>query len=323
MKKTKYIKTIILFTALPLFLISQNSSPKFDRTVLKGIKGRISNSIVVQKNIRDHDPVKYFKSVREGFKMPSDHIKEIMHAEKQYTESMIDIAYTETSSANNFLFEESLGEIYNGDKWQKDYRYKRIYDTSENLIEDTYKSWTNDKVVYLEKISLTYDKNNNITEYIAQWNEPDAPDLNRDRWIYIYDDDNHMIETVYQHWRENNWLSESKTLYSYENNNLGEILNQDWDGNDWINDWKDSYIFDENNNRIAEFYQQWEDNQWVDVDRSTHSYDGNNNRVAGFGEKWDGNAWITAWKDSCSYDSNNNQIAFLFSRWNGEEWVNV
>ena len=56
------------------------------------------------------------------------------------------------------------------------------------------------------------------------------------KWTYIYDVNNNLIEDLYQNWDGSNWVNVEKYSYAYDvNNNLIERLEQNWDGSNWVN----------------------------------------------------------------------------------------
>ena len=154
-----------------------------------------------------------------------------------------------------------------------------------------------------------------MNELWQRWEDSSWGDW--DKITYTYDANNNMIEELRELWDRNSyWVNNWKITYTYDaNNNKIEDLYQEWMLN-WVNSSKYTYTYDGNNNRIEDLFQGWDGSNWETWGKITYTNDTNNNMIE-FDESW----W--AGKHTFTYDESNNMIEDLVIYWDSTSWVNV
>ena len=120
---------------------------------------------------------------------------------------------------------------------------KTVLDNGFLLIEELRQDWDGSNWIDSDKITYTYDVNNNMIEYL--WQDWDGSNwVNYWKYTYTYDMNNNLIEGIEQNWNGSNWVNDRKRTYTYDgNNNRIEQLLQTWDGFNWVNYWKNTYTY--------------------------------------------------------------------------------
>ena len=216
---------------------------------------------------------------------------------------------TESRKQKADFFEKFNKEIFskrNTNWWEPDtiYMYdednpypleRRVfsYDKGKCTIDLT-QIWNDEQWVDDEKVTYTYDIQNNMTEILAQiWNWDSEKWENEERMIYTYDSQNNIDTSVYQFW----------------------IFGQ------WDNIWKEINAYDAQNNIIEIIAQEWE-TQWVNSEKCSNSYNTFNNLEESLYEYWEDGEWNEFWKETYSYNELNNITELLYEILENDQWEN-
>ena len=187
-----------------------------------------------------------------------------------------------------------------------------LYDTDNNLVEQTYLSWSDGVWEDYFKVVYTYDTSNNNTGLLGyQW------DIGTAQWVVIYrvtityNANNDFIFILEEYWEDGQWKNDDKleiTYYaagkinqytSYEWSNTGGVwdiegrgtatynatmqltsmLDEYWTGTAWENDEKTLFTYNADDKITQKLYQEWEDAVWITDSKTVYDLDTNSNRL--------------------------------------------
>ncbi len=214
----------------------------------------------------------------------------------------------------------------NTQQWANDTINYREYDGNNNLIINIH----SDELYFWDRLLYTYDENENLIQKIYQ-NRSNGTWINK--WIDLCTyENNNQTQKIIQEWDNNTeeWINRWQHLYTYDDNNsLTQEIEQTWDSNteEWLNHYQYLYTYDENGNKTQTIKLYWHSDteEWLNSWLYLYTYDNNNNQTQDLRQTWDSNTeeWNNAWQDLYSYDENGNLIQRLYQNWNDdtEEWI--
>jgi len=178
--------------------------------------------------------------------------------------------------------------------------------------------WLSQRYMYI------YDAQNNIQETLVQdwysnkWN-------NVIKTTYYYNTQNYCIESLSQFWNFG-WIDSRKTFFNYDaQNNIIEQWSQIWEGHQWVNDMRYSYLYNSQNNMLEELIQWWKyTEQWANWRNYTYQHDSIGNAIEKLCNVWDPDLeeWYLPYKWIFTYDAQNNITEELYHHRNVyNEWV--
>ena len=176
----------------------------------------------------------------------------------------------------------------------------------------------------LTKITAAIDDHNNPTEYMFyEWNETEWELTFGLKTMYIYNNEDNIIEETTQFFEVGIWLNTDHKTYEYNQSGyLVKETGQDWENEMWVNDWKDEYTNGNQGEWLEIVYYNWEENDWLPDERDTDIvwYDWENFQVESATlQDWTGE-WINHLKFSVEYTGND--YVATTEKFMDEYWVN-
>jgi hypothetical protein len=239
--------------------------------------------------------------------------------------------------------------VANNNNWINDYKYNKVYDDSNNLLEEfQYKwdtisnSWRNNLHYFVEfdalgkktgtktlkwdistntwnvnsKTIYTLDNQDYVIEAVSfYWNNQNNDWDNFRKEFFTYDENYRTIEYWFQDWKSsiNDWESVSKILYTYATDNVDiERIIQAWNvgGNNWVNHSRRSFVDEE---RTQTLYQNWQTGgfSWLNDELLTYIYDENEKLIETNSQKWHfgTQTWRNSYKNLYNYAPNGDILA--------------
>ena len=142
------------------------------------------------------------------------------------------------------------------------------------------------------------------------------------RYLYDYSPSGKMTVELYQHWLNNQWVTNERRTSTYDaNGNQLTYLYEQWSNNQWVNRFRYTSTYDANGNQLTYLYEQWSNNRWVNSLRETSTYDANGNQLTSLGEYWSSNQWVYNDSSTSTYDANGNQLTYWYESWFFYNWL--
>jgi hypothetical protein len=225
-------------------------------------------------------------------------------------------------------------------KTQKVNRLKSATADGQLLDSVFYESWINNQWVPFLKELYEYDKNGNIVLYTPyMWNGQDGnfwePYPHKpwrkigDKIEYQYDQNDHMISSIYYIYYQRQYFASYKDEYTYDDGgNITSIIKFwiSYDGQVNYNT-KSEYTYDTNNNRTLEASYSWNQttSQWVGWNKYEYSFDANSNMTLAISYSWNQTTsqWVGGSKNEYSFDANSNMTLAISYSWDQttSQWV--
>lgn len=227
--------------------------------------------------------------------------------------------YNSAGFITGVYYENWLGTMW-GNKEKVTFTYDANNNLTSKLEEDSLSKWTN---LYL--FTFTYDSHNNMTSQIDQ-NWGGSEWQNMDKYTYKYDANNNLISEIYEYGNGTLWYNEDEYICTYNAANLRtDSLELNWYDTAWTNSYNYSMSYDKNNNRDSMSYEYWEsyNSSWTKEWLYVYSYDLHNNLLSDTSKEWNGIQWSVG-EDAYNYtyDTNNNRISYLYQYYDGISWEN-
>ncbi|MEN8191409.1 MAG: T9SS type A sorting domain-containing protein [Bacteroidota bacterium] len=208
-----------------------------------------------------------------------------------------------------------LYQNWDDSDWQNSFKAIYLYDDYDNWSGIVSFKWDSLNYVKTSMLSLSFDEENNLIEYLYQhW-------ISGQAWVnysvtrYTYDENNNLIQELFQNWNGSNWIDKHKYINGYEDNIKNISLFKHWSGFEWEDFFRYLYTYDENHNKVEDLYQYWHNSTWLDGNRHTYVYDSNNNMIEDLYQNWKDSNWADGYKYTYTYDENNNLIEELSQWW--------
>jgi hypothetical protein len=153
---------------------------------------------------------------------------------------------------------ESVSSQYNND-WVNTNKQEHDYNSNNNVIEYRNFEWNLDDSSWSishQKISYSYDQNNNLNEEINYYLNEDSTFENNSKTEYVFDANNNLNEEIYYVWEEDDsiWIGTDKTVLNYNTSYSFEDLILPFTDNQSLSYFSnmlntfEAYSFDENSN---------------------------------------------------------------------------
>lgn len=221
--------------------------------------------------------------------------------------------------SNNNLINET-GLLWNGNNWKNQFLITNSYDIYNNIMYSLWQVWGDSLWVNVSLNSYTYDANNNPIIYLYQiWDSTTW--INNFQITCTFDLNNNITSKYWQTWDSTTWENSSlDTTFIYDiNNNLISYLRKNWDSTSWANYHLFTYTYDINNNMMSFLDQIWNGTTWDNYSLSTYNYDVNDNMINCTNQDWDSTAWTNSEQYIYTYDSNNFKKSKVFKQWNSSD----
>ncbi len=115
---------------------------------------------------------------------------------------------------NDNLLQEKIREMWDNDIWNLYSKIIYSYDEYSNLIEKLGQGWNNGWID--DNInSFLYDENQNQIEWLYQ-SYYSGELINMFRYTNDFDENNNEIISIYEDWENDQWVYDTKYLYTYE-----------------------------------------------------------------------------------------------------------
>jgi hypothetical protein len=132
-----------------------------------------------------------------------------------------------------------------------------------------------------------------VQEWNGTWNDTQ-------RFIYEYDNAEHLIKDLTQTWTGSDWYNSMQNLYSYNPSGMiTQRLYQTYSASAWVNNRSYDYVYDNNNNRIEFTYKRWDITTGLLTGASykyLYTVDGNNLNTETIYQNW--NTDIPDWANN-------------------------
>lgn len=171
------------------------------------------------------------------------------------------------------------------------YRWLFLYNENNDLTEEKYQGWDDNKwnTYYIRNCS--YDSQNHIVDEIYQdWDG--ARLIYSDRYMYDYDNYNNQIEMIKMSWSDSLWLNSYKQFYIYDIlGNKTETKFFVWEIDCWHIAQKEFYNYNLTGFLILILRQGTIDSTDYNIHRNIYEYDLENNLISNTSQEWDNNSW--------------------------------
>jgi hypothetical protein len=222
----------------------------------------------------------------------------------------------------NILRESKYTWLPSSSDWlqilQKDY----VYDASQNMTEWKIKKYSGGSLIDRYKMVLFYDLNKNMIESIYTISNDGITWENNGRYLWQYDQNNNLIESLSQEWNGSYWEDEFKMTYQYDVNNLQtrETIQYN-DSTSWVNINQYLYSYDGSGNKIEHIKQNGEGSEWLNYERYTYEFTGSDDLLVKTYFLWDGTSWGYFNIEQNTYDEHENMIRTLYRDWESGAWA--
>ena len=232
-------------------------------------------------------------------------------------------------------------------------RIKITYNYNDDLSLNyfTMADWFNGEWIIYDKHTNSYNSEGNLESALWEWfNSSSGEWFKYAKDVYNYDSlgnrvvylrlyfngqefendfkyenyfkGTNLISSVQQQWVYNEWVSSSKSIYTYTPENVNDtIIFQDWINDQWINYQLNILEYDEELNIISNLAKRWQEDNWLNLGMGTFEYDVNNNCVLENWEIANNNNWENWFRIFYEYDDNNNLMHLFGEEWVNEQWV--
>ena len=309
-KKTKLIFLCLILVNLVSAQCSMDTITSFTFEIGSNIK------IPTKRDIRTFDDNQNeIKRLRQKWENENWH-------NQIYTTTEYDANQNETQ-----IFGYSWLDMQND--WKLIYSNKKIYNATEQLIEDlTQRLSTNTNELINESLDIyEYHDQNSIKMSLSQkWSDTSNEWVNKSKFSSEKTDD--KTTSISQIWetQTNSWVNKSTTERMIDaNGNTLEIITQNWDksSSTWLKINKLNYQYNDKN-KITEYTKQIGDqntNTWVNQNKYHKIYNENGLEKEFDIKEWDisKNDWINLSKYEYSYNSKNKITEDLFQVWDEEK----
>jgi hypothetical protein len=238
--------------------------------------------------------------------------------------------------------------------WQSSPQIKTfdyVYNTSNDIIAYTKKSWVGNTWLTNSKFMFTYNPNHVLTSTSnIIWNG--AKWVNYYRYTYTYDANDRLTGYLFETGNDSIWENSDQEIYTYVGSQNTYFLRQTWNGASWDNVKNESNTYDSNNNMITKVSQTWGAGAWINNMKDSAGYNLNNEKISSLSRKWKSNAWnnfkrtaftyslnqsvsvmqawdttMVAWENDLrtvsDFDPNNNLVNEVFQTWESGAWKNI
>lgn len=270
--------------------------------------------------------VNYSWNENEGLWMPTSKLEQLYNEEGC---SVLTSEYVWNNDAKQWKGRRKQGYIYNEDE-------------TLTLSEISY-LWDDDANLWIEKNSLDYDANRNLTGQTKySWNAGTSSWQGVSKVMYEYSfNEKITIKTSYE-WSDgsHDWIKVSKEESAYDGNNHRTIYTlYQWNstGAKWVGISKESLTYDQSGNQTSRYNYSWSDEDrwilryslntewdnitgsWEMISRIKYTYNdyGMETSFEQMHRNSSTDPWIAnfTWKRETTYDADRNQSMQIFSDW--------
>ncbi len=304
MKKNIFLSTIAI-TVFSISVFSQSNANRVEQTLVIPVSAPIFKA-QAELQVTHHNNT--FKAKPHEIHKPINHSE---HKVASFVAIYDSVYYWNWDTNISYWPNQAINKYVN-----------MIYDSHQNLINQTYQLWNGTAWVNDQLYTFTFDANNNETGYFVQdWTG--SAWVNSYQYIYTYDAQNNGVSDLSQTWSGLAWTNINQSLYTYDANN-NEILDtyQTWNGSAWTNVSQNIFTYNANNTEANETQQTWSGSAWTNTYVYYYTYNANKYETNETDQKWTGSAWVNTYQYTYTYDANNNCITNLSQSWTGSAWVN-
>lgn len=213
----------------------------------------------------------------------------------------------------------SINEYFDGTEWKNGGRVTYSYDANNNLINETYYSWSGDANWAINgKQTNSFNNFGKIIENVYE-NINSATGIVVDgfKTIYTYNSAQQITVITNQQLSNGVWINDTRSLLSYSNNKISLLIGESWNGSSWEftvdssqNDGSSRVTVNYGANGLSsEFiYEVWDGSGWSLESKEIYTYNTNNKNTQQISQDWNGTAYTNSSKIEKTYDSNNNLI---------------
>ncbi|MBK8946646.1 MAG: T9SS type A sorting domain-containing protein [Ignavibacteriae bacterium] len=244
----------------------------------------------------------------------------LTNGEVTISQTKIDSLWTNTHKTTTIRnLNSQIIELYQYDwinnNWVENYKKINLYE-SDNLITSS-ELWNINNIFIEAKTENEYDENNNLILYTYLYTI-DGTISRGDKKIYSFNDNNELIEEIYQVWNGIDFTNKEKYIYS---NSIKKIIEtkEIWYENAWTLFQEKAKIFDENNN-LDSLITKGGLGELQNINLITYDYNTNSQITYELQQSWTSNNWSDFKKFIYDYNENNllvNRRAEMFS---GGNW---
>lgn len=135
---------------------------------------------------------------------------------------------------------------------------------------------------------------------------------------YEYDFYGNVMEELLQTWVDDEWVNDSRIVYTYSGTQISEAVSQLWDG-EWKNDVKVVYNYD--GDEMTQLYWTWNGSVWSSSELYTYTF--TNESIDLLMQYMQGGAWQNEQHKMFMLDFNQNVKEILVENWENNAWVNA
>jgi hypothetical protein len=155
------------------------------------------------------------------------------------------------------------------------------YDDHGNMTEYLNYNWEEEWVLsYGNSTQYVYSPEGNIVEQTSQYYDFLSGWINSDHVVRVFDNDNRLVEEIYEYWNQVEWIKNYRDVYGYDEKSAPwtSITSSYWNGQDWEEDYRviDIVWLDfEELLPASAISQQSYNGTWTDYERYTGTIEGN------------------------------------------------
>jgi len=209
-----------------------------------------------------------------------------------------------------------LEQVYEDDQWVNINRITRTYNNQGLQTYFAEENWENNQWNFYEEQTQDFDENGKLISKERILHSTNGQF--RSRFIYAYNDFNLITSITRQNLLEEEWVLQSITYYTYNENNL---LFQEERNDDILTNYLITYDYDSLGNNTHILRERIEDDVYVNEEQTWYEYDEFNYVILKLEQEWENNTWENSTKVLSVNDEFGNRIQVHSQYWN-EAWIN-
>jgi len=217
---------------------------------------------------------------------------------------------------------EEISQDWDGLEWLNDNRTEYVFDESGNRLGELRQSWDGLTWVNLSGSRHTRELDSLGRDWAVTEEWTEASWILASRLLWIYDEQGHHIERIYQEWSDDHWLNWYRDLWEWDGELQVRSTTQVWDGARWVDNERTFTTFDERGNRIEYFSLLWDGQMWNNESRLLYAHDDRDNQTERIFQVGDGSEWVNQDRGLNSYDAAGNLTEEVDLVWINGAWRN-
>lgn len=263
------MRAIFFLTIFAVLILCSNLSAQYDTI-------RCSSSFVIDSiSIIDQnsDLSRFIFTYNNAYNFTS-----VLEISKPYDNWINEYNYAFSYNEKG-LTSESIFQSWTSGAWKNTTRHQFIYNTRNQLVEDTIYAWVNDNNWFHSSLySYTYNDTSSLnfglitSTRLRNWGGTDW--VNNILECYTYDSLGRMDSLVYKRWTNNAWKNETLRHYTYDTLGRIQVFEfYEWNGTNWRSSSRNRYSYN-NYGLLGEMYSDfwYSTSGWVTTEVTNNHY---------------------------------------------------